>query len=167
MFGQGDGPRSWIFSPGVCTDHRSTGADNDQTGARRRPNCRSRTRQTNRALSWRAQLSPFDGVGDCDAARLSSPAALVLYYTGDSKRKSERLNQSRRPLQKRTPQLARDSCTGTVFEIIKKAGYLSKVTDFDPPHLHLAPPSNFADIFGVRKLESLGYRVVLFACSYV
>jgi len=37
------------------------------------------------------------------------------------------------------------------------AGYLSKVADFDPPHLHSAPsygvtPSNFAEIFGVRKL---------------
>jgi len=47
------------------------------------------------------------------------------------------------------------------------AGYLSKVADFDPPHLRLAPPygvipSNFAEIFGVSKLESLGYRVVLF-----
>jgi len=41
------------------------------------------------------------------------------------------------------------------------AGYLSKVADFDPPHLHLAPRSNFAEIFGIRKLESLGYRVVL------
>ena len=44
--------------------------------------------------------------------------------------------------------------------------YLSKVADFDPPHLHLVSPyglprSNFAEIFGVRKLESLGYRVVL------
>jgi len=33
------------------------------------------------------------------------------------------------------------------------------------PHLHLAPPLwvtpfDFAEIFGVRKLESLGYRVV-------
>ena len=47
------------------------------------------------------------------------------------------------------------------------AGYLSKVADFDPTHLHLAPPygvtrSNFAEIFGFRKLESLDYRVVLF-----
>ena len=46
------------------------------------------------------------------------------------------------------------------------AGYLSKVADFDPSHLHLAPPyggprSNFAEIFGVKKLDSLGYRVVL------
>ena len=44
---------------------------------------------------------------------------------------------------------------------------MSKVADFDPPHLHLAPPygvsqSNFAEIFGFRKLESLDYRVVLF-----
>ena len=30
------------------------------------------------------------------------------------------------------------SLSCTVFEII--AGYLSKVADFDPPHLHLAPP---------------------------
>ena len=37
------------------------------------------------------------------------------------------------------------------------AGYLSKIADFDPPHL-----SNFAEIFGIRKLESLDYRVVLF-----
>ena len=35
------------------------------------------------------------------------------------------------------------------------ASYLSKVADFDP-HLH------FVEIFGFRKLESLGYRVVLF-----
>jgi len=41
------------------------------------------------------------------------------------------------------------------------AGYWSKVADFDPPHLHSAR-SNFAEIFGIRKLESLGYRVVLY-----
>jgi len=55
------------------------------------------------------------------------------------------------------------SCT--VFDI---AGYLSKVADFDPPPLAFGasvggdPGSNFAEIFGIRKLESLGYRVVLF-----
>jgi len=48
------------------------------------------------------------------------------------------------------------------------ASYLSTVADFDPPHLHLVPPhstswSNFAEIFGIRKLEYLGNRVVLFA----
>ena len=47
------------------------------------------------------------------------------------------------------------------------AGYLSKVADFYPPHLHLAPPQGvipveFAEIFGAGKLESLGYRVVSF-----
>jgi len=37
------------------------------------------------------------------------------------------------------------------FRVI--ARYLSKVADFNLPHLHLAPHSNFAEIFGVRKLE--------------
>ena len=45
------------------------------------------------------------------------------------------------------------------------AGYLSKVADFDPPHLHLAPPQGVipVEFRGVlwHKLESLGYRVVL------
>ena len=45
------------------------------------------------------------------------------------------------------------------FTVSDIAGYLSKVTDFDPLHLHLVPP---AEIFGIRKLESLGYRVVFF-----
>jgi len=43
-----------------------------------------------------------------------------------------------------------------------------KVADFNLPHLHLATllgvfRSNFTEIFGFRKLESLGYRFVLFA----
>ena len=47
------------------------------------------------------------------------------------------------------------------------ASYLSKVVDFNPPHVHLAPRggrprSKFVEIFGTRKLESLGYHVVLF-----
>ena len=46
-------------------------------------------------------------------------------------------------------------------------GYFSKVDDFDPPNLHLAPRrgvtrTNFVEISGIRKLESLDYRVVLF-----
>jgi len=51
------------------------------------------------------------------------------------------------------------SCT--VFEI---ASYLSKVADFDPPNLHLTPPQGVipVEIFGIRKLDSLGYHVVLF-----
>jgi len=49
---------------------------------------------------------------------------------------------------------------------------LSKVADFNPPtciwrpSLEL-PRWNFAKIFDVRKLESVGYRVVLFAWCYV
>jgi len=37
------------------------------------------------------------------------------------------------------------------YRFLDIAGYLSKVAYFDPPHLHSAP-SNFAEIFGVRKL---------------
>ena len=50
------------------------------------------------------------------------------------------------------------------------ASYLSKVADFNPLHLHLAAPIVvdpgrilLTKIFGNRKLESLGYRVVLSA----
>ena len=47
------------------------------------------------------------------------------------------------------------------------AGYLSKFADFDPPTCTWRPRrgwsrSNFAEIFGVRKLESRCYRVGLF-----
>jgi len=43
---------------------------------------------------------------------------------------------------------------------------LSEVANFKLPHLHLAPPLgvirlSFAEIFGIRKLESLGYRGVV------
>jgi len=39
---------------------------------------------------------------------------------------------------------------------------------FNLPHLYLAPPLGvipfeFCEIYGIRKLESLGYRVALFA----
>jgi len=52
------------------------------------------------------------------------------------------------------------------------AGCLSKVTDFDHPTCIRRPRqgwprSNFTEIFGIRKLESLGYRLVLFVWSYV
>jgi len=48
------------------------------------------------------------------------------------------------------------------------ASYLSKVTNLKLPNLHLAPllgvtPFDFAEIFRIRKLESLDYRVALFA----
>jgi len=52
------------------------------------------------------------------------------------------------------------------------ASYLSKVANFNLLHLYLAPPLgwpplNFADIFGVGKLDAPAYGVVLFAWSYV
>ena len=60
------------------------------------------------------------------------------------------------------------------YRFLDMAGYLSKVADFGPPQILLLllprrewPPSNFAEIFGIRKLASLGYRVVLFVWSYV
>ena len=52
------------------------------------------------------------------------------------------------------------------------AGYFLKVADFDPPtcirHPRRGwPRSNFAEIFGFGKLESLDCHVVLFVWSYV
>ena len=47
------------------------------------------------------------------------------------------------------------------------AGYLSKVADFDPPHLHLAPPQ------GVTPVEFRGYlrhqktRVPVLSCGVI
>jgi len=58
------------------------------------------------------------------------------------------------------------------FRVI--ASHLSKVTYFNlphvPMHLNLAPllgwpHSRFAEIFGFRKLDSLGYRVTLLSDS--
>jgi len=63
--------------------------------------------------------------------------------------------------------LATDStCDGRRFRVI--ASYLSKFANYNQPHLHLAIPLgvtrlSFVEIFGVRKLDSLGYRVALFA----
>ena len=50
--------------------------------------------------------------------------------------------------------------------------YLSKVADFDHRTCIRRPRrgwprSNFAEMFGIRKLDSLGYREVLFVWSYV
>jgi len=52
------------------------------------------------------------------------------------------------------------------------ASYLSKFANFNLPHLHLAPHwgwphLNFAKITRIRKLESLGFLVALFAWNYV
>ena len=52
------------------------------------------------------------------------------------------------------------------FRVI--ASYLSKVANFNLPHLHLVPtlgttPLDFTEIFGVKKLESLRYSVEFFA----
>jgi len=67
-----------------------------------------------------------------------------------------------------------NACDGRRFRVI--ASYLSKVTNFDLPTCiwclrwgwpHLSTHLSFAEIFSIRKLESLGYRVALFAWSYV
>jgi len=51
------------------------------------------------------------------------------------------------------------------------ASYLSKVAYFNLTHLHLCilwvwSHSNFAETFGIWKLESLGYCMALFACPF-
>ena len=42
---------------------------------------------------------------------------------------------------------------------------LAEIADFNIPHLYLAfnGPLKFAEIFGTRKLESVRYRMTLFA----
>jgi len=50
--------------------------------------------------------------------------------------------------------------------------YLSKVTNFNLPRLHLVPqlgvtPFQFCRDFGISNLESLDYHVALFAWSYI
>jgi len=57
------------------------------------------------------------------------------------------------------------------FRVI--ASYLSKVTNFNVPHASAFGASvgvnsfEFAEIFGNRNLESMTYRVALFAWFYV
>jgi len=53
------------------------------------------------------------------------------------------------------------NCASISYRFRNRASYLSKVADFNLPHLHLAPPWgwsrwNFAKIFGIRKLKSPG-----------
>jgi len=50
------------------------------------------------------------------------------------------------------------------------ARYWSKIADFNDLHLVLrfgVTPSDFSGIFGIRKLESLGYHAALFAWFWV
>ena len=59
------------------------------------------------------------------------------------------------------------------FRDIGLASYLLKVADFDPPHLHLAPPQGVIpvefcrDLWHQKTSVPAGYRVVLFMWSYV
>jgi len=55
----------------------------------------------------------------------------------------------------------------TLYRFRVTTSYLWKVTDFNLSHLHLMiqlgwPHSNFVEIIGIRKLESLCYHVTLF-----
>jgi len=52
--------------------------------------------------------------------------------------------------------------------VFQTASYMWNVADFNPPHLHLAPPLGVTPVefrveFVVRKLESTGDCVALFA----
>ena len=47
------------------------------------------------------------------------------------------------------------------------AGYLSKVADFDPPHLHLAPPKGVTPVEFRRDLWHQETRVPGLSCGVV
>jgi len=61
--------------------------------------------------------------------------------------------------------------TYILYRFSIKSRFLYKVVDFNPPNLHLSPrrgnPVRIGVIFGIRKLQSKGNRVALFAWSYV
>jgi len=57
-------------------------------------------------------------------------------------------------------------CDELATELSRKR-FALKVANFQLPHLHLAPPLTFAEIFRPRKVESLWYHAVLFAQSYI
>jgi len=65
------------------------------------------------------------------------------------------------------PNYVDNACDGRRFRVIGSS-YLPKVTNFNLPHVYLAPPLKvtpfefYAKIFGIRKLETLGYHVALF-----
>jgi len=59
------------------------------------------------------------------------------------------------------------NCASVLCRFWDMASYLSKVADFNPPNLHLAPRrslprSNFAEIFGVKKLDFWANQWCLF-----
>jgi len=59
-------------------------------------------------------------------------------------------------------------CLSTLYYYRDRASYLSEVADFNLPHLHLASRlevtrSNFVEIFGISKLETLGCRAAVCA----
>ena len=60
------------------------------------------------------------------------------------------------------------NCVSILYRFRDTASYLSKFADFTLPHLHFTPPlgrprSIFEKMFGIRKLESLGFPAALFA----
>ena len=68
------------------------------------------------------------------------------------------------------PNYINNACDSRRFRVT--GNHLSKVANFNLPHLHMAPPlgvTTFEFCLDLcnRKLESLGYRVASFAWSYI
>jgi len=60
----------------------------------------------------------------------------------------------------------------TLYGFRVTARYLSKVADYNQPPTAFGAPmrwphSKFTEIFGIRKLQSIGYHVALFPWFYV
>jgi len=129
------------------------------------------------ACAWAKQLESLPGLKECPDIWLGS-----VEYWLSQKQVSAIADEPtwRAASWQRVLQTKADACDWTkmtTFVMVNVLSYsqsqlLLKVTNFNLPHLHLAPllgvtPCEFCWIFNIRKLESLGYCAALFAWSYI